>query len=162
MLQIETPATAVPVAAPVVAPVAATTAGAPAAAGSGDPIAPIHQPFPRLIGAEITEATPTLVRARLKVVPELCRSGHMLHGGALMAFADMVGSVGAFLNLPEGCATATIESKTNFISPAKEGSVVLAECVPLHAGRRSSVWETRIMREDGKLLAVVIQTQMVI
>jgi len=158
MLQIETPAGAVPVTTPVsVAPVTM-----PAAAGTGDPIAPIHQPFPRLLGVEITEATPTRVCARLEVRPELCRSGRTLHGGAIMAFADMVGSVGAFLNLPEGCATATIESKTNFISPAKEGSVVLAECVPLHAGRRSSVWETRITREDGKLVAVAIQTQMVI
>ena len=79
-----------------------------------------------------------------------------------MAFADLVGSIGAFLNLPEGASTTTIESKTNFIGAAKEGSVVEAEATPLHIGRRSSVWQTHIKREDGKLLAVVTQTQMVL
>ena len=157
MLQIETPRAAEPIAPSVAAP------GADAArAGSNDNLAPIHQPFPQLIGVEITEASPTRVRARLKVRSELCRSGHMMHGGATMAFADMVASIGAFQNLPEGAATTTIESKTNFISAAKEGSVIEAESVPLHAGRRSSVWQTSIRREDGKLIAVVMQTQMVI
>jgi uncharacterized protein (TIGR00369 family) len=124
--------------------------------------APLRQPFPRLMGAELVEATAKRVRARLFVRTDLCRSGHVMHGGALMAFADLVGSIGAFLNLPEGAATTTIESKTNFIGAAKEGSTVEAESTPLHVGRRSSVWQTHIKREDGKLLAVVTQTQMVI
>ena len=159
MLHIETPAHADPVSVPVEARSARPAA---ARADGKDPLAPIHQPFPRLIGVEITEATPSCVRARLKVKPELCRSGNMMHGGATMSFADMVASIGAFLNLPEGAATTTIESKTNFIGAAKEGEIVEAESVPLHAGRRSSVWQTTIKRQDGKLVAVVIQTQMVI
>jgi uncharacterized protein (TIGR00369 family) len=123
---------------------------------------PMDYPFPKLIGAELVEATPTLVRAKLRARNELCRSGFVMHGGAIMAFADMVASVGAFLNLPAGAATTTIESKTNFIGAAKEDSIIEAEAVPLHVGKRSSVWQTSVRREDGKLVAVVIQTQMVI
>ncbi len=155
MLRIETPVAAEPVTAP-------QTVVAAARSDGKDPLAPIHQPFPRLIGVEITEATPECVRARLKVRPELCRSGGVMHGGATMSFADMVASIGAFLNLPEGAATTTIESKTNFIGAAKEGTIVEAEALPLHTGRRSSVWQTSIRRPDGKLVAVVTQTQMVI
>lgn len=153
MLHVETPVHAMPV--PLNVP-------APARADGRDPLAPLHQPFPQLIGVEVVEATPERVRARLKVRPELCRSGHVMHGGATMSFADMVASIGAFLNLPEGAATTTVESKTNFIGAAKEGTVIEAEAVPLHCGKRSSVWQTRISREDGKLVAVVMQTQMVL
>jgi uncharacterized protein (TIGR00369 family) len=98
----------------------------------------------------------------LVVRTELCTSGHILHGGAIMAFADTLGAIGAFLNLPPGAGTTTIESKTNFFAPAREGSVVQGESTPLHVGRRSSVWQTRLSREDGKLLALVTQTQMVL
>lgn len=125
-------------------------------------LAPIYAPFPRLLGVEIVEATPARVRARLVVREEFCRSGHTMHGGAIMAFADMTGSVAAFLNLPEGAATTTIESKTNFLCAAKEGTVIEAETTPFHVGRRSSVWQTHVKREDGKLIAVVTQTQMVL
>jgi uncharacterized protein (TIGR00369 family) len=79
-----------------------------------------------------------------------------------MAFADTLGAIGAWLNLPDGALTTTIESKTNFIGAAKEGSTVIAESLPFHIGKRSSVWQTKIMREDGKLVAVVTQTQMVL
>lgn len=121
------------------------------------------QPFPRLMGVEIIEATKSCVRGRLTVRPDVCTAGHILHGGAIMAFADTLGATGAFLNLPEGSAgTTTIESKTNFIGSAKEGTVVEAESVPLHIGRRSSVWQTKITRADGKLVALVTQTQMVL
>jgi uncharacterized protein (TIGR00369 family) len=120
------------------------------------------QPFPRLMGVEIVEATKTAVRGKLVVRPDICTASNILHGGAIMAFADTLGATGAFLNLPEGALTTTLESKTNFISPAPEGSTVLAESTPLHVGRRSSVWQTRITREDGKLVAVVTQTQMVL
>jgi len=123
---------------------------------------PAEQPFPKMIGLEITEASPSRVRARLAARNELCRSGGTLHGGAIMSLADIVASCGAYLNLPEGAATTTIESKTNFIGAAKEGGAIYAEAVPLHVGRRSSVWQTNVTREDGKLVAVVIQTQMVI
>ena len=80
----------------------------------------------------------------------------------MMAFADTLGAIGAFHHLPPGAGTTTIESKTNFLAPAKEGSTVLGESTPLHVGRRSSVWQTRLSREDGKLLALVTQTQMVL
>jgi uncharacterized protein (TIGR00369 family) len=122
-----------------------------------------NQPFPRLMGVEVLEAAKLGVRARLKVRADLCTSGHILHGGAIMAFADTLGAIGASLNLPEGAGTTTIESKTNFISAAKEGSTVTAHTTPVHVGRRSSVWQTRIAREeDGKLVAIVTQTQMVL
>jgi len=136
----------------------AIRAAAPVPRGPG----PLYQPFPQLLGIEVIEAEPERVRARLYVRPEFCRSGHMLHGGAMMTLADVTASIGAYLNLPEGAATATIESKTNFMGPATEGSVIEAQSVPLHVGRRSSVWQTRITREDGKLLALVTQTQMVL
>jgi 1,4-dihydroxy-2-naphthoyl-CoA hydrolase len=125
-------------------------------------LGPLYQPFPQLMGVEVIEATPSRVRARMNVRPEFCRSGHMLHGGAMVSFADITASIGAYLNLPEGAATTTIESKTNFMGPAEEGAVIEAEATPLHVGRRSSVWQTRITREDGKLIALVMQTQMVL
>jgi uncharacterized protein (TIGR00369 family) len=121
-----------------------------------------EQPFPKLMGVEVTEATKERVRGRIRVKPEICTASHIMHGGAIMAFADTLGAIGAFLNLPEGALTTTIESKTNFIGAAKEGTLVLAESTPLHIGRRSSVWTTRLTREDGKLVAVVTQTQMVL
>ncbi len=120
------------------------------------------QPFPRLMGVEITSAEAGCVRARLLVRRELCTSGRILHGGAIMAFADTLGAIGAVLNLPKGAGTATIESKTNFFAPAPEGTMVTAESTPLHIGRRTSVWQTRLTREDGKLLAQVVQTQAVL
>jgi uncharacterized protein (TIGR00369 family) len=120
------------------------------------------QPFPRLMGIEILEATREKIRGPLMVRPDLCTSGHILHGGAIMAFADTLGAIGAFLNLPQGAGTTTIESKTNFIGSAKEGSSVEAQTTPIHVGRRTSVWQTKIIREDGKLVAIVTQSQMVL
>lgn len=121
-----------------------------------------QQPFPRLMGVEVIEAAKARVLGRIIVKPEICTASHIMHGGAIMAFADTLGAIGAFLNLPEGALTTTIESKTNFIGSAKEGTTVLAETMPLHIGRRSSVWQTRLTREDGSLVAVVTQTQMVL
>lgn len=120
------------------------------------------QPFPRLIGMTVVEATKSVVRGRILVRPEICTASHIMHGGAIMAFADILGAIGAVLNLPEGALTTTIESKTNFVGAAKEGTIVLAESVPLHVGRRSSVWQTRLTREDSSLVAVVTQTQLVL
>ena len=119
-------------------------------------------PFPRLMGVEITAAQPDRVTGRLVVRPDLCTSGNILHGGAVMAFADTLGAVGAFLNLPPGAGTTTLESKTNFFSSAKEGSTVIGEATPLHRGKRTSVWQTRLAREDGRLIALVTQTQMLL
>ena len=128
---------------------------------ASDPSA-TSQPFPHLMGVEILEASRGRVLGRLSVRADLCTVGAILHGGAIMAFADTLGAIGASLNLPEGAGTTTIESKTNFIAAAREGSLVLGESTPLHVGRRSSVWQTRISREEGALVAVVTQTQLVL
>lgn len=120
------------------------------------------QPLARLIGVEITEAGKDRVVGRLAVRPEICTTFDTLHGGAIMAFADTLGATGAFLNLPPGAGTTTMESKTNFVGAAKVGSVVTGESTPIHIGRTTSVWQTRITREDGKLVAIVTQTQMVL
>jgi uncharacterized protein (TIGR00369 family) len=116
-------------------------------------------PFAALIGAELTEVSPELVRSRLEWAPERCTAGGLLHGGALMALADGNGGVLAFFNLPEGAiGTATIESKTNFMRGVTEGAVT-ASTRPLHKGRTTIVIETEIVRDDGKLVAKVTQTQ---
>jgi uncharacterized protein (TIGR00369 family) len=122
----------------------------------------VSQPLARLLGVEILEADKSRVFGRLLVREEICTGWHTIHGGAIMAFADTLGATGAYLNLPEGASTTTIESKTNFIAPAKAGTVVTAESLPIHIGRRSSVWQTKISRDDGKLVAIVTQTQMVL
>jgi uncharacterized protein (TIGR00369 family) len=119
-------------------------------------------PLARLMGVEIVEAGPERVVARLTVREDLCTLGSILHGGAYMALADTAGAIGAFLNLPEGAKTTTIESKTNFLGAAPVGTVVSAEATPIHRGRRSSVWQTRVTDPSGKLLALVTQTQMAI
>jgi 1,4-dihydroxy-2-naphthoyl-CoA hydrolase len=117
-------------------------------------------PFAVLIGAELTEATPEVVRARMEWAPERCTAGGLIHGGALMALADGNGGVLAFLNLPEGAVgTATIESKTNFMRAVTEGAV-LATTRALHKGRTTIVIETELTREgDGAMVAKVTQTQ---
>jgi uncharacterized protein (TIGR00369 family) len=120
------------------------------------------QPFPQLMGVEILSAEPTRVTAQMVVRPDLCTTGNILHGGAIMAFADGLGGLAAFLNLPAGASTTTVESKTNFFAAAREGETVTAETTPLHVGRRTSVWQTRISRADGKLVALVTQTQLVL
>lgn len=125
-------------------------------------IADAPQPFARLIGVEILEATKAKVVGRLVVQPEICTTFDTLHGGAIMAFADTLGATGAFLNLPPGAGTTTMESKTNFIGSAKIGSTVTGESTPIHVGKSTSVWTTRITRDDGKLVAVVTQTQIVL
>jgi len=119
-------------------------------------------PFAGLMGVEVTEAAKDRVVGRLTVREDLCTSGHILHGGAFMAFADTLGAVGGFLNLREGARTTTLESKTNFLGSAKVGETVTGEATPLHIGRRSSVWQTRVTGPEGRLLALVIQTQMTI
>ncbi|MEO8114969.1 MAG: PaaI family thioesterase [Phenylobacterium sp.] len=119
-------------------------------------------PFSNLMGVEIVERSKDRVRGRLEVRPDLCTSGDILHGGAIMAFADALGAVGGFLNLAAGARTTTLESKTNFLGSAKVGTTVEGEATPLHIGRRSSVWQTRITSAEGRLLALVIQTQMTV
>ena len=121
-----------------------------------------NQPFPTLMGVEIVGAEKDAVRARIVVRADLCTAGHIMHGGAIMAFADALGAIGTVLNIPREANTTTIESKTNFISAAREGTTVLGESTPVHIGKRTCVWQTRITREDGKLVAIVTQTQMVL
>jgi uncharacterized protein (TIGR00369 family) len=123
----------------------------------------LKMPFAEFKGVTFTEASQDRVVARMLVRPELCTLGHILHGGAVMALADSVGAAATVINLPEEAkGTTTIESKTNFIGPAKEGTTVIATATPVHRGRRTQVWQTRLETEEGKLVAVVTQTQMVL
>lgn len=117
--------------------------------------------FPGLMGVRLTELAPDRVRAEMLVRPELCTAGGILHGGAYMAFADTLGAVGTVINLPQGKRTTTTDSSTKFIAGAKLGSVVTADCVALHRGRTTMVWQTSIHSAEGKLCAVVTQTQLV-
>ena len=119
-------------------------------------------PFAKLLGIRFVEAAPERVVAELTVREDHCTVPPIMHGGALMAFADQLGASGTFLNLPEGHGTTTIESKTNFFAPALVGNTIRAECTALHRGRTTMVWETRITNAEGRLLAIVTQTQMVL
>jgi len=119
-------------------------------------------PFASLLGINFTEAAAERVRATMMVREDLCTRPAVLHGGAIMAFADTLGAAGTILNLPEGAGTTTIESKTNFMAPAPAGAAVTGEATPLHRGRRTQVWQTRITTAQGKLVALVTQTQLVI
>jgi len=120
-------------------------------------------PFAELKGVTFVEADRDRVMAKMLVRPDLCTVNHSIHGGAVMAFADSVGAAATVINLPEGAkGTTTIESKTNFIGGAKEGTTVIATATPVHRGRRTQVWQTRLETEDGKLVAIVTQTQMVL
>jgi uncharacterized protein (TIGR00369 family) len=130
-----------------------------------DTLAALHEslpPFGKLLGLTIVEASPERVVARLAVRAELCTVPAVLHGGAIMALADNLGAVATVLNLPAGKWTTTIESKTNFTAPAPQGSTVTAECTPVHRGKRSMVWQTRVTSAEGKLVALVTQTQLVV
>lgn len=118
--------------------------------------------FPGLIGMQLTEVSQERVVGTLKVRPDLCTIGNTVHGGALMAFADTLGAVGTFINLPEGKRTTTVESSTKFIGAARAGSTITGECTAFHRGKTTMVWQTVIKSEDGKLCAVVTQTQVIL
>jgi len=113
------------------------------------------------LGIELVEVTPDRVVARLQVNEKLMTVTGTVHGGTLMAFADTIAAAGTAANLAEGQNTATIESKTNFISGCRSGTIT-AESKPIHKGKRTHVWETRITDEKGKLLSVTTQTQMIL
>src|SRR6202140_4377380 len=120
-------------------------------------------PFAELKGVTFAEAEQDRVVARMLVRPDLCTLNHTIHGGAIMAFADSVGAAATVINLPEDAkGTTTIESKTNFIGAAKEGMTVMPTATPGPRGRRTQVWQTRLETEEGKLLPIVTQTQMVL
>jgi uncharacterized protein (TIGR00369 family) len=118
--------------------------------------------FGGLLGIRLLEARPECVKAELVVREDLCTLPGRMHGGAVMAFADQLGAVGTVLNLPAGCGTTTIESKTNFIGSAPSGAKLFGEATPIHRGNQTMVWQTRLTLADGKLVAVVTQTQMVL
>ncbi|MFT3810055.1 MAG: PaaI family thioesterase [Micropepsaceae bacterium] len=120
-------------------------------------------PFAKLMGIVFTAATTDEVRAEMPVRDDLCTLPNTLHGGAMMALADSVGAVATVINLPSGAkGTTTLESKTNFLKAAPAGETVTAICRPVHRGARTMVWTTEIRRADGKLAAIVTQTQMIL
>jgi len=114
-----------------------------------------------LLGLRIVEAAPERVVAELTIRDDLRTVGGALHGGTLMALADTVGAAATIVNLPPGATTTTLESKTNFFAAGRAG-IVRAEATPLHRGKRTQVWQTRVTDEAGRLLSLTTQTQMVI
>ncbi|HLJ21553.1 MAG TPA: PaaI family thioesterase [Stellaceae bacterium] len=119
-------------------------------------------PFAKLLGIEFLTATKERVTAAMLVRPDLCTVNSLIHGGAIMAFADTLGAAGTVLNLPARAGTTTIESKTNFLAAAPAGQTLLGAAEPVHVGRRTMVWQTRITLENGRAVALVTQTQMVL
>lgn len=118
--------------------------------------------FAAHIGARLVSAAPDRVEFEMPVTPALANRNGVLHGGAIMGLADNAGGTATFLNLPEGKSTTTLESKTNFLRPVRLGDTARAVSLPLHLGRTTQVWQTTITRGDGKVAAIVTQTQMVI
>ena len=127
-----------------------------------NPDAELQPPFADFMGMKITHVSKDKVTAEMLVRHELDNRNGTLHGGAVMALADNLGGTATVANLPKGGRTATIESKTNFFAVIPVGDTAHAECTPLHRGRTTMVWQTRITRNDGRLCALVIQTQIVI
>lgn len=122
-----------------------------------------HMPsFMTLLGVELVSATLDRIEARMPAREDMSNGAGILHGGAYMSFADYLGACGAVINLPKGASTTTMESKTNFFRPMPLGGVVIGVSTPLHKGRRTMVWQTRLADTEDKLLAMVTQTQMVI
>jgi uncharacterized protein (TIGR00369 family) len=119
-------------------------------------------PFSKLLGIEFLSASRDRIVATLVVRPELCTAFDTVHGGCLMAFADTLGATGTIVNLPVGGRTTTLESKTNFIAPAPVGTTLTGEATPIHRGKRTHIWQTRITGAEGRLVALVTQTQMVL
>jgi 1,4-dihydroxy-2-naphthoyl-CoA hydrolase len=117
-------------------------------------------PFAKAMGIRLLQAEKTKVVGELAVRDDLCTSNAILHGGAVMAFADSLGAVAATLHLPEGGSTTTLESKTNFVAAIRAGDIARGLCEPVHIGRATMVFQTKILRGDGKLAAIVTQTQM--
>src|ERR1700722_12478422 len=124
--------------------------------------AELQPPFANFMGMKVTHLSKDKVEAEIFLREELNKRFGAMHGGAIMALADNLGGTATVANLPEGGRTATIESKTNFFATIPLGDTAHAECTPLHRGRTTMVWQTKITRNDGKLCALVTQTQIVI
>jgi 1,4-dihydroxy-2-naphthoyl-CoA hydrolase len=122
----------------------------------------LNLPLAKLLGIEVTAAAQERVTAQMLVRDDMCTVPAVLHGGALMALADTLGAWATVLNLSAGAGTTTIESKTNFLAPAPVGSTVTAECIAVHRGKRTMVWQTRVTGANGRLLGIVTQTQLVL
>jgi uncharacterized protein (TIGR00369 family) len=130
-----------------------------------DPLARLNSemlPFANLIGMTFVHAEPDRVVAELTIRDDLCTRPAVAHGGVLMSFADTLGAAATILNLPEGAATTTVESKTNFLAAAPVGTRIVGEATPVHRGRTTMVWQTRITTDAGRLVALVTQTQLVL
>ena len=119
-------------------------------------------PFAALLGIELLSAEPEKIVGEMTVRPEFCTRPAVLHGGAIMAFADTLGALATIANLQDGASTTTIESKTNFVRAAAIGSRIVGETTPLHRGGRTMVWQTRVTTTEGKLVAIVMQTQLLL
>lgn len=119
-------------------------------------------PMARTLGLELVDVDLDKVVAKVKVREEISTSPTVMHGGAIMAVADNLGAIGTVVNMERGARTTTLESKTNFFRAIPVGDTLMAESIPLHKGRSTQVWQTKLYREDGKLAAVVTQTQMVL
>jgi len=118
--------------------------------------------FPGLMGIRVTELAGDRVIAEMPVRADMCTTGGILHGGAYMAFADTLGAIGTIVNLGPGKRTTTTDSSTKFIAGARVGTSITANCVALHRGRSTMVWQTSITNADGKLCALVTQTQLIL
>lgn len=119
-------------------------------------------PFARLLDIRFVAADAECVVAEMTVRDDLCTIPAVLHGGAMMALADTLGACATFINLEAGATTTTLESKTNFVAPAPVGTTVRGECRAIHRGRRTMVWQTTITNEAGRLIGLVVQTQLVL
>jgi 1,4-dihydroxy-2-naphthoyl-CoA hydrolase len=119
-------------------------------------------PFASLLGIDLFSAEPDKLVAEMTVRPEFCTRPAVLHGGVIMAFGDTLGALATVANLKDGASTTTIESKTNFIGAAPAGPRVVGETTPVHRGRRTMIWQTRVTTAEGKLVAMVMQTQLVL
>lgn len=118
-------------------------------------------PFAQLLGIEFISVEEDALAARMTIRPELCTLGNIGHGGAIMSFADTLGAAAAFVSLPpEAKGTTTVESKTNFVSAAPLGAAVIGRTSLVHRGKRTSIWQTVVATEDGKLIAFTVQTQL--
>ena len=118
--------------------------------------------FPGLMGVRLLTLEPDRVVAELHVRPDLCTTGGVLHGGAYMAFADTLGAIGTVINMPQGKRTTTTDSSTKFIGSARVDTKVTGESIALHRGRTTMVWQTTVRSAEGKLCAVVTQTQLIL
>jgi uncharacterized protein (TIGR00369 family) len=119
-------------------------------------------PFAELLGIKVVSASPDKIVGEMTVREDLCTVPAVLHGGAIMALADTLGAMGTIANLPQGAGTTTIESKTNFVAPAAVGTRIVGEATPIHRGRRTMIWQTRVSGPGGRLVALVTQTQLVL